>query len=96
MLHLSQPFPQMPPTLSKTGGYEHREALFGVPPYGGSLQQNIYYADSELCEQNVNARTGYPIRPLNDEGKMEKWPSRWHASTLGRSPSYTTTSISVW
>lgn len=65
----------MPPTLSKTGGYEHREALFGVPPYGGSLQQNIYYADSELCEQNVNARTGYPIRPLNDEGKMEKWPS---------------------
>lgn len=49
--------------------------MFGVPPYGASLNQNVYYADSDLCDSNVNTRGGYPIRPMDKDGKMEPWPS---------------------
>ena len=66
---------QIPHSLSKKEGYKHREALFGVPLYGGSLHQNVYYADSDLCEPNVNTRGGYPIRALDKDGKMAPWPS---------------------
>lgn len=62
--------------MTRPGGYEHREALFGVPPYGASLQQNVYYADSDLCDPDVNTRGGYPIRPMEKDGKtMKPWPS---------------------
>jgi hypothetical protein len=45
---------QIPQSLSKKDGYDHREALFGVPPYGGSIQQNLFYADSDLCNSQVD------------------------------------------
>ena len=64
----------VPQTLFKADGYDHREALFGVPPYGGSIAQNVYYADSDLCDPTVDTRAGYPIRPTKD-GKMEPWPT---------------------
>jgi hypothetical protein len=48
--------------LFKEEGYDHREALFGVPPYGGSIAQNVYYADSELCDPTVDTKGGYPAR----------------------------------
>jgi len=48
--------------LTRADGYDHREALFGVPPYGGSIQQNVYYADQDLCDLNVDASKGYPVR----------------------------------
>jgi hypothetical protein len=60
--------------LFKEEGYDHREALFGIPPYGGSIAQNVYYADSDLCDPNVDTSSGYPTRPKKD-GKMEAWPS---------------------
>jgi hypothetical protein len=56
--------------LHTENGYDHREALFGVPPYGGSIAQNVYYANSTLCDQNVDTRKGYPRRPNN-----EPWPA---------------------
>ena len=61
--------------MTKPGdGYDHREALFGLPPYGGSIQQNIYYADSTLCDSNTDyARGGYPTRPKDGSGKMAPW-----------------------
>lgn len=66
---------QIPHNLFKEQGYEHREALFGVPPYGGSIATNLYYADSDLCDPNVDTRKGYPTRDLDKNGKMEAWPS---------------------
>eukprot|EP00545_Synedropsis_sp_CCMP1620_P000681 CAMPEP_0119029986 /NCGR_PEP_ID=MMETSP1176-20130426/40798_1 /TAXON_ID=265551 /ORGANISM="Synedropsis recta cf, Strain CCMP1620" /LENGTH=522 /DNA_ID=CAMNT_0006986349 /DNA_START=663 /DNA_END=2231 /DNA_ORIENTATION=+ len=65
----------IPHNLFKEEGYDHREALFGVPPYGGSIATNLYYADSDLCDPNVDTHKGYPTRPNADDGKMEAWPS---------------------
>ena len=61
---------QIPHSLFKEEGYEHREALFGTPPYGGSIAQTVYYADSDLCDQNVDPTKGWPQRDNN-----EPWPS---------------------
>mmetsp|Transcript_4158 Transcript_4158/g.5563 ORF Transcript_4158/g.5563 Transcript_4158/m.5563 type:complete len:94 (+) Transcript_4158:656-937(+) len=66
---------QVPQSLFKAEGYDHREALFGVPPYGGSIAQNVYFADADLCDANVDNRRGYPIRPKDSHGNMEPWPS---------------------
>lgn len=66
----------VPHSLFKEDGYDHREALFGVPPYGGSLAQNLYYADSDLCDPTVDTRKGYPARPVEEKTKkMESWPA---------------------
>jgi len=65
----------IPYSLNKDGGYDHREALFGIPPYGGSIAQNVYYADSDLCDPNVNTRKGFPRRDNDASGKMAEWPS---------------------
>jgi len=64
----------IPQKLSKDKGYDHREALFGIPPYGGSISTNLFYADSDLCDQNVNTHGGYPARKEKN-GQMESWPS---------------------
>jgi hypothetical protein len=63
---------QIPHRLYKEEGYAHREALFGYPPYGGSIAQNVYYADSQLCGE-VNTTMGYPERDKDDSGKMKPW-----------------------
>lgn len=67
----------IPHNLFKEEGYDHREALFGVPPYGGSIAQNVYYADSDLCDQDVDTRSGYPERETEGgkSGKMKPWQS---------------------
>ena len=49
--------------------------MFGVPPYGGSIQQQLYYADSDLCNTNVDTHGGYPQRETDSSGKMKSWPS---------------------
>ena len=37
--------------------------MFGIPPYGGSIQQPVYYADTDLCNVNeINPKGGYPQR----------------------------------
>lgn len=65
---------QLPQELRKEGGYDHREALFGLPPYGGSIQQNVYYADSVLCDSNEDySRGGYPTRDNDSSGQMAPW-----------------------
>ena len=56
-------------------GYDHREALFGIPPYGGSITQNVYYADSDLCDARVNTRIGFPSRAEDESGNQMPWPS---------------------
>merc|ERR1740136_450843 len=66
---------QIPSSLVKTDGYEHREALFGNPPYGGSINQPLYYADSDLCDATVDTRKGYPKRSKDDSGQMKPWPA---------------------
>jgi hypothetical protein len=68
----------LPQSLRKDGGYDHREALFGRPPYGGSIEQNVYYAEADLCDHNVDySRGGYPTRPDDPDasGKMLQWQS---------------------
>jgi hypothetical protein len=60
----------MPQSLYKENGYDHREALFGSSPYGGSIAQNLYYADSDLCDATVDPTRGYPERK-----PKEAWPS---------------------
>jgi hypothetical protein len=65
---------QLPPDLRKDGGYEHREALFGLPPYGGSIEQNVYYAAADLCEGSMDySRGGFPERKKDAAGLMESW-----------------------
>ena len=61
--------------MFKENGYEHREALFGIPSYGGSIAQNMYYADSDLCYSIVDTRKGYPAREKDEDGEMLPWPS---------------------
>eukprot|EP00551_Chaetoceros_affinis_P002403 CAMPEP_0203641242 /NCGR_PEP_ID=MMETSP0088-20131115/6550_1 /ASSEMBLY_ACC=CAM_ASM_001087 /TAXON_ID=426623 /ORGANISM="Chaetoceros affinis, Strain CCMP159" /LENGTH=522 /DNA_ID=CAMNT_0050496631 /DNA_START=34 /DNA_END=1602 /DNA_ORIENTATION=- len=62
---------QIPKSLFKDGGYDHREALFGSPPYGGSISQTVYYTDSDFCDKNaIDPTSGYPRRENNDP-----WPS---------------------
>jgi len=56
---------QVPQNLKKSGGYDHRESLFGIPPYGGSISQKLYYADDNLCSTPVNAYKGFPEREDN-------------------------------
>jgi len=66
----------IPHSLFKEEGYDHREALFGIPPYGGSIAQNVYYADDDLCDPNVDTTKGYPRREKDDKtGKMPAWES---------------------
>ena len=61
---------QIPESLFKQDGYDHRQALFGVPSYGGSIMQTVYYADSTLCDPIVDTSKGYPRRPNN-----APWPA---------------------
>jgi hypothetical protein len=64
LVNITTFFLQVPKSLTKPGGYDHREALFGIPPYGGTIAQSLYYADdNDLCDAaNIDTRTGYPIR----------------------------------
>ena len=39
------------------------------------MQQNLYYADSDLCDPAVDTRKGYPIRSKDNDGNMLPWPS---------------------
>jgi hypothetical protein len=66
----------LPQQLRKEEGYDHKEAMFGMPPYGGSIEQNLYYAKADLCDSNIDySRGGYPSRPKDPEasGKMLQW-----------------------
>jgi PA domain len=48
-------------------GYNHREALFGISPYGGSIQAKVYYADDTLCGQrDVDKSKAYPRGDASD------------------------------
>lgn len=62
---------QVPKSLTKPGGYDHREALFGIPSYGGTIAQSLYYADdNDLCDAtNIDTRSGYPIRAKDSDGE---------------------------
>ena len=44
-----------------------------MPPYGGSIAQNVYYADSDLCDADVNTRGGYPEREEDGKKGMKPW-----------------------
>jgi hypothetical protein len=68
-------FLQIPKSLNKPGGYDHRDALFGIPPYGGSIQLQVYYSGTDLCEEKVDNRKGYPARDTDSNGIMEPWKS---------------------
>jgi hypothetical protein len=69
-------FIQIPHKLFKEMGYDHGKALFGIPAYGGSIAQNVFYADSDLCDPTVDKSKGYPTREIDPETKkMAPWPS---------------------
>jgi hypothetical protein len=57
--------------LSRANGYDHREALFGIPPYGGSIQQNVIYAgsDQNLCSPVQKGEWKPPFILLVDRGE---------------------------
>jgi hypothetical protein len=48
-------------------GYDHRDALFGIPPYGGSIQQQLYYAPSNLCSPSTDLSDAYPRTGSNED-----------------------------
>jgi hypothetical protein len=73
-IYISHSFIQIPHSLFKEGGYDHREALFGMPPYGGSIAQQVYYSNSDLCDDVVDPTKGYPQREKDSKtGKQKPW-----------------------
>lgn len=59
----------VPHKLFKQGGYDHREALFGKPPYGGSISQNVYYTESDLCDLGKAIIKTHP-KDVNEKGEV--------------------------
>lgn len=59
----------VPHKLFKEGGYDHREALFGRPPYGGSIAQNVYYTELDLCDPGKNIVKTHP-KDVNEKGEV--------------------------
>jgi len=42
--------------LFKAEGYAHKEALFGIPVYGGFIAEKLFYAEnSTLCSAPTEA-----------------------------------------
>jgi hypothetical protein len=60
----------LPKELQRENGYDHREALFGLPPYGASIIQNVYYSTSNplLCEPLQSISWKSPFILLIDRG----------------------------
>ena len=58
----------VPHNLYKNGGYDHREALFGKPNYGGSISQNVYYTESKMCDPNKSVYKTHP-HEVNEKGE---------------------------
>jgi hypothetical protein len=59
--------------LYRKDGYDHRDALFGLIPYGGSIQAQVYYANDTLCA-SADVHKGYPEREVKN-GVMLPWES---------------------
>jgi len=64
---------RLPIQLSKGGGYDHSEAGFGSPPYGGhSIEQNLYHTDDSLCSGAIDINkigpTAVPFTLIVDRG----------------------------
>lgn len=66
--------------------------MFGMPPYGGRIAQNVYFADDSLCGPYVNTTKGYPERP---DGLP--WPSPFILMVdRGDCPFTTKVSVRFW
>lgn len=59
---------QLPKDLVRAAGYDHREALFGIPPYGGSIEENVIYAEMDMCTPYSNSHWKPPFILLIDRG----------------------------
>jgi len=56
---------RLPVDLKKdSGNYDHREALFGVPPYGSKIEQQVYHANDPLCNGPLNVALAPPGQPF--------------------------------
>ncbi|KAL7581381.1 hypothetical protein ACA910_021973 [Epithemia clementina (nom. ined.)] len=54
---------QIPQNLKRNStGYDHRNALFGMVPYGGSIQQQVYYTEDTLCSGGELSGKIYPAK----------------------------------
>ena len=51
--------------MNKADGYDHRGAMFGIPPYGGSISQAVYYAPYNLCDDSTTTTTTTRIDTTN-------------------------------
>eukprot|EP00523_Entomoneis_sp_CCMP467_P015407 CAMPEP_0168777664 /NCGR_PEP_ID=MMETSP0725-20121227/6683_1 /TAXON_ID=265536 /ORGANISM="Amphiprora sp., Strain CCMP467" /LENGTH=586 /DNA_ID=CAMNT_0008827409 /DNA_START=54 /DNA_END=1815 /DNA_ORIENTATION=+ len=62
---------QIPQSLKRENGYDHRNALFGMLPYGGSIQQQVYYTNTKLCSgSEINSKNLFP-QPSGENGAMD-------------------------
>ncbi|GMI33414.1 hypothetical protein TeGR_g13315, partial [Tetraparma gracilis] len=66
--------PPPPPPPPSAEGYDHREALFGIPPYGGEISQQVYYSGTTMCEAEIDYSKGFPC-VLGQVGACEPWKS---------------------
>ena len=76
-IHYHTPNKKIPQSLFKNGGYDHREALFGIPQYGGAITQNVYYlgeTHGTACGE-IDIHGGHPKRPKDDKGNEMPFPS---------------------
>jgi PA domain len=67
------------PSTLNTGtkeGYDHRDALFGIPPYGGSIQETVYYTTDTLCSSSSgnNNNNNRPHTYPDTKGKSMQSP----------------------
>ncbi|GFH44674.1 hypothetical protein CTEN210_01148 [Chaetoceros tenuissimus] len=58
----------LPKELSRPAGYDHREALFGIPPYGESILENVIYANHDMCYPIEKSGWKAPFILLVDRG----------------------------
>jgi PA domain len=59
---------QIPHSLYREDGYDHREALFGMPAYGGSLALPVYYTkDQLLCDDKAASKKNFFPARKDDE-----------------------------
>ena len=53
------PAVQIPRDLFKPEGYSHKEALFGIPVYGGFIAEKLYYANTtRMCSAPTAEEVG--------------------------------------
>jgi len=78
---------EIPYSLYRSGGYRHKEAMFGAPKYGVTLTERLFYADSILCDETEAATLSWetPFLLMVDRGDCTFVKKARNAQKIGAS-----------